>query len=337
MKLSHGNEFYMRRCLELASYAMGNTFPNPLVGSVIVHNNRIIGEGWHQHAGEAHAEIMALESVQDKSLLPESIIYVNLEPCAHHGRTPSCATRLVKERVKKVVFGMADPNEKVNGKGAEILRDAGIEVEQGVLDKECKFLNRRFVTNMTRNRPYIILKWAQSVDGFIDKKGRKEGSGPLWISNELSRQLVHKWRTEEAAVLVGYRTALIDNPELTARLYAGRNPIRLVNDPRQELPDSLQIFNEKAPSLRLQLTERNIDEAISTLWVDHEISSIIVEGGKSTLELFIHAGLWDEARIFTGQIVLKEGLTAPTVNKRNYLRKMDVNGDQLEIVMRSDR
>lgn len=327
----------MRRCLELASNALGATYPNPLVGCVIVHNDEIIGEGWHQRAGEAHAEIMALESVKDKSLLSESTLYVNLEPCAHHGRTPSCAARLVKERVKKVVFGMADPNEKVNGKGAEILLNAGIDVEQGVLDKECKFLNRRFATNMTRKRPYIVLKWAQSLDGFMDKKDRKVGSGPLWISNELSRQLVHKWRTEEEAVLVGYHTALIDNPELTARLFSGRNPLRVVVDPRNELPDSLNIFNQKAQSLRVDINKENIHEVLESLWTERELSSIIVEGGRKTLDLFVSSDLWDEARIFTGQTILKEGIHAPVISKRHFLESTNVAGDQLEIVMRSDR
>ena len=337
MNRSLENEFYMRRCLELAGNALGQTFPNPLVGSVLVHNSQIIGEGWHSRAGEAHAEVMAIESVKSKSLLPESTLYVNLEPCAHQGRTPSCAVRIGSERIKRVVYGMADPNEKVNGKGAEILRCAGIEVESGILEKECKTLNKRFVTNMIRKRPYIILKWAQSVDGFIDKKSRTASSGPLWISNQLSRQLVHKWRTEEAAVLVGFRTAQIDNPELTARLYAGRNPIRLVNDPKGELSETLNVFNENAPSIRLDLTEMNLSAALEDLWMEKDISSIIVEGGRNTLDLFLHAELWDEARIFTGHIVLKEGIKAPTISKRYFKESVDVKGDKLEIIMRSDR
>lgn len=327
----------MRRCLELAGNALGQTYPNPLVGSVLVHNGKIIGEGWHSRAGEAHAEVMAIESVKDKSLLPESTLYVNLEPCAHQGRTPSCAVRLVSERIKKVLYGMADPNEKVNGKGAEILRNAGIELESGVLEKECKALNKRFFTNMIRKRPYIILKWAQSVDGFIDKKSRTAGSGPLWISNQLSRQLVHKWRTEEAAVLVGFRTALIDNPELTARLFAGRNPVRLVNDPKGELPETLNVFNENAPSTRLDLRAENLSAALESLWKEKDISSLIVEGGRNTLELFLRTELWDEARVFTGQIVLKEGIVAPTIAKRHFKESIDVKGDKLEIIMRSDR
>ena len=217
----------MSRCIELAKKGLGNTYPNPLVGSVIVNDGSIIGEGWHHKAGEAHAEINAIDSVNDPGLLSSSTIYVSLEPCSHFGRTPPCASRIVSEGIKKVVIGSTDPNPKVSGKGIQMLRDAGCEITIGVLEKECDILNKRFFTFQQKKRPYIFLKWAQTTDGFIAPLERGKKTEPVWISNPFSKQLVHKMRAHEAAILVGTQTVIDDNPSLTTREWDGLSPLRI--------------------------------------------------------------------------------------------------------------
>ncbi len=322
------DEFYMRRCLVLAEKAEGYTYPNPLVGAVIVHNDRIIGEGYHHKAGEAHAEINAINSVDNKALLKESTIYVSLEPCAHFGRTPPCALALVQHQFKKVVIGCVDSNTLVHGKGIEILRDAGIEVKIGVLEKECRELNRRFFTFHQQGRPYIILKWAESADGFIDKNGQ-----PTQISNTLSRQFVHDMRSREHAILVGRGTALADNPSLTTREIIGRNPIRIVLDRYLKVPTTHNLYNEDAQTLVLNTIREDDDNNISfqkikaydslsdmlSLLHREGIQSVLVEGGRATLERFIEEDLWDEAYVISNpNLRLASGTQAPLFAKNPH-------------------
>lgn len=238
------DEFYIKRCIELAKKAAGNTYPNPLVGSVIVHKGKIIGEGYHKKAGEPHAEINAINSVKDSSVLPESTIYVSLEPCAHFGKTPPCALKLREIGFKSVVIGTLDSHEKVNGKGKQILEDAGIKVVSGVLEKECKDLNKRFFTFHKKKRPYIILKWAQSADGFMDKNFQ-----PYPVSNDIANQFTHHLRADEHAILVGTQTALRDNPSLTVRNVSGKNPVRILIDFDLKVPSDFNIYNREAETL----------------------------------------------------------------------------------------
>jgi diaminohydroxyphosphoribosylaminopyrimidine deaminase/5-amino-6-(5-phosphoribosylamino)uracil reductase len=308
------HEKYMARCLELAQKGLGRTYPNPLVGSVIVHQDRIIGEGWHHKAGEPHAEVNAINSVTDTSLLAESTLYVNLEPCSHFGKTPPCCDLLIDQQIPKVVIGSVDHHSKVNGTGIARLQAAGKEVIVGVLADECAQLNRRFFTFHQKKRPYIILKWAQSADGFIAPLS-KENRQPVWISNSNSRQLVHKWRTEEQAILVGTQTVLDDNPKLTARDWPGANPIRIVMDQHARIPKTSAIFNSEAETLII--SQNNIDfsdniaKQIADFLYHKNIQSVIIEGGCQTLQTFIDENCWNEARVFTGKIQLVEGISAP--------------------------
>ena len=318
------HEFYMNRCIELANKALGKTYPNPLVGSVIVLHGEIIGEGFHQKAGENHAEINAINSVENKELLKESTIYVSLEPCSHFGKTPPCANKLVEMGFKKVVIGTLDSHEKVNGKGKQILENAGIEVVTGVLEKECQNLNKRFFTFHQKKRPFIILKWAQSEDGFLDKDFQ-----PTQIGNLLTKQFVHQLRSEEHAILVGTKTAITDNPGLTTREVAGRNPIRILLDLNLKVPQHFKIYNEEAPTLVFN-AERNAEEKnikfikikTENLLVDlldklyeSQIQSVIVEGGSFTLQQFINANLWDEAIVIKNEnLKLGNGTRAPEFN-----------------------
>ncbi|MCK6617206.1 MAG: bifunctional diaminohydroxyphosphoribosylaminopyrimidine deaminase/5-amino-6-(5-phosphoribosylamino)uracil reductase RibD [Cyclobacteriaceae bacterium] len=320
----HQDELFMRRAHELALMGCGYVSPNPLVGCVIVHNNRIIGEGWHAQYGQAHAEVNAINSVTDKSLLPESTVYVNLEPCAHFGKTPPCADMLIKYRVRKVVISNVDPNPQVNEGGIRKLREAGIEVITGILEKEGRELNKRFFTRMEQNRSYIILKWAQTADGFM----AKENYDSKWISNAHSRQLVHKWRSEEDAVLVGTKTAFHDNPKLNVREWTGRNPTRIVIDRFLKLSPKLHVFDRSQPTLvynvlkheehpdlvLARVDERDfLNELVSDL-NKRSIQSVLVEGGAQTLQYFIDAGLWDEARVFTSGHTFGRGIRSPQVH-----------------------
>lgn len=320
-------EQYMRRCLQLAAMGTGQVAPNPMVGAVLVYEGRIIGEGYHMQYGGPHAEVNCIQSVkpEDEPLIAQSTIYVSLEPCSHHGKTPPCSDLIIARGIKRVVTGSHDPNPLVSGKGIDRMRAAGIEVTEGLLAADCDELNRRFMTYHTAKRPYVILKWAQTVDGFI----APEGDEQVWLTNDYSKKLVHKWRTEEQAILVGTRTALIDDPALTARLWQGRNPLRLLIDLDLRVPTTNQLFNTDADTVVYNLhreevsgnihyhkiTQRSslLPEIMADLYQRH-ILSLIVEGGAQTLQGFIDAGLYDEARIFTAPVRLDAGIKAPTIN-----------------------
>ncbi len=320
------HEKLMRRCLLLAEKGLGHVAPNPMVGCVIVHQDKIIGEGYHREFGKAHAEVEAIASVTDHSLLEDSTLYVNLEPCAHHGKTPPCADLIIEKKIKRVVIGTMDPNELVAGKGVEQLKASGVEVVTGVLHDECRYLNRRFFTFHLKKRPYIILKWAQTQDGFIDKI-REGEKGINWITGPEAQRLAHVWRSQESAILVGKNTVINDNPSLTVRNSKGKNPVRIVLDSLASLEDTYQVFDSKAPTIlyntigsekitltyeKVKLSEHmnTLDEILGDLH-QRNIQSLIVEGGAFTLQAFINLGFWDEARVFTGDAVFENGLKAP--------------------------
>lgn len=322
------DEFYIRRCIELAQKAIGNTYPNPLVGSVIVHNEKIIGEGYHHKAGEPHAEINAINSVKDKSLIPESTIYVSLEPCAHYGKTPPCALKIKELGFKKVVIGAMDSHDKVNGKGKKIIQDAGIEVVSGILENECIELNKRFFTYHEKKRPYIILKWAESGDGFLDKDFK-----PTSISNTLVNQFVHQLRADEHAILVGTQTALNDNPSLTVRNVKGVNPVRVLIDFDLKVPQDFSIYNNQAKTLIFNSIKEESKENIHFIRIEKEnflhdlmsslykeqIQSVIIEGGRFTLQQFIDENLWDEAIVIKNEdLKLGNGTQAPNFKFKPY-------------------
>ncbi len=318
----------MKRCIQLAKNGLGTTYPNPLVGSVLVHKNIVIGEGWHYQAGKPHAEVNAVNTVKNTSLLPEATIYVSLEPCSHFGKTPPCADLIIEKGIKKVVIGTTDPNPKVAGKGIKKLIEAGCDVLVGVLENECNELNKRFFTFQKKKRPYIILKWAQTTDGFIAPKTKKEQK-PVWITTEFSRQLAHKLRAQEQAILIGTNTAKEDNPSLTTRDWFGNNPLRIVIDKQNSLDINLAIYNNDAPTLIL--TEETTTSAgtnsfeklsfnenptaiIAEILYNKNIQSLIIEGGAQTLQTFIDENLWDEAFIFEGKSTFTEGIKAPVFN-----------------------
>jgi diaminohydroxyphosphoribosylaminopyrimidine deaminase/5-amino-6-(5-phosphoribosylamino)uracil reductase len=325
------DEKFMQRCLDLAKMGAGYTSPNPMVGSVVVYEERIIGEGFHRRCGEAHAEVNAVNSVRDKSLLRKSTLYVNLEPCAHQGRTPACSTMIIENRIPKVVVGSTDPFEKVAGKGIQMLRNAGCEVVIGILDKECRELNRRFFTYHILKRPYIILKWAQSSDGFIDFNRPPDAPiRPNWITDEFSRTLVHKWRAEEDAIMVGTNTAAKDNPKLDVRNWFGKNPIRVVLDRKLRLSENLSLFDSKIQTLVFTEQQKkskfnsefiqidfskNLYEQVFKHLYDRQILSVIIEGGAQLINGLLKINLWDEARIFVGDKVFFEGIEAPKMMK----------------------
>lgn len=325
------HEKYIKRCIELAKNGLGTTYPNPLVGSVIVYNNEIIGEGWHQKAGEPHAEVNAIHSVKDKSLLSKATIYVSLEPCSHFGKTPPCCDLIIANKIPNVVIGTIDPFAKVAGNGIKKLLEAGKKVTIGILEDECNELNKRFFTFHTKKRPYIILKWAESQDGFIAPLER-EKKEPVWITNEFSRQLVHKWRSEEQAILVGTNTVLEDNPSLTVRNWTGNNPIRIVLDQKKRIPKESPIFDTQANTLLISKDTINFKNAIVSEIADflfkNEIQSVIIEGGRQTLQTFIDANIWDEARVFKGAKALKNGIKAPLITSVNA-KKEQLLDDQL--------
>ncbi|PZD79576.1 bifunctional diaminohydroxyphosphoribosylaminopyrimidine deaminase/5-amino-6-(5-phosphoribosylamino)uracil reductase RibD [Mesonia sp. K7] len=319
------HEKYINRCIKLAKNGLGTTYPNPMVGSLLVYKNRIIGEGWHQQAGKPHAEVNAIQHVEDDRLLSKSTIYVTLEPCSHYGKTPPCADLIIEKGIKKVVIGTIDPHTKVAGKGIKKLIEAGCEVVVGVLEKECQALNKRFFTFHQKKRPYVILKWAQTQDGFIAPAKQTERKS-VNISNDLSRQLVHKWRSEEQSILVGTTTALKDNPRLDARKWKGNHPIRLVIDKGLKIPTAsflfdetinTFVFTEKGKTNKNNLIYKRIDfsqpivpQVLEELYQEN-IQSVLVEGGSKTLQSFIDAKLWDEARVFTGHQNLVTGIKAP--------------------------
>lgn len=319
---------YIRRCFELALLGRGLNSPNPKVGAVIVHNNKIIGEGYHQRYGSAHAEVNAVNSVVDKSLLKESTIYVNLEPCCHYGKTPPCAELLIKHNFKRCVIANRDSNPKVAGGGIKMLQDAGIEVEYGVLEEEGRFLNRRFFCNQEKHRPYIILKFAQSLDGFMDIERKNNEKQNYWITNNALKVWVHKQRSEEDAILVGYNTVLNDNPNLTTRYLEGRNPKRVIFDRDLTLAQTNNIFNKESQTfifnylktekqdnlnfIKIDRNENHIPQILRHLLNDG-VGSLVVEGGQQTLQLFIDNNLWDEAYILTGDTCFGVGKKAPAI------------------------
>lgn len=337
------HEKYINRCIELAKNGLGTTYPNPLVGSVIVYNDKIIGEGWHKKAGEPHAEVNAINSVKDKSLLSRATIYVSLEPCSHFGKTPPCADLIVYHKIPNVVIGTLDPNEKVAGKGIKKLLVAGANITVGVLEEKCHDLNKRFFTFHNKKRPFIILKWAETADGFMAPITKNEQK-PVWITNKHSRQLVHKWRTEEQAILVGTKTVLDDNPSLNARDYSGNNPIRIVLDKSGKINTKFHVKDNKIKTIILTenkasettenciyekcLFDQNLIENILVVLIKHQIQSVIIEGGRKTIQSFIDKNLWDEARIFKGENVFKNGTKAPIIN-HSARRKTQILTDEL--------
>lgn len=338
------HEKYLNRCIQLAKNGLGSTYPNPMVGSVIVHNNIIIGEGWHRKAGGPHAEVHAIQSVKETALLPESTIYVSLEPCSHFGKTPPCSDLIIEKGIKNVVVGTVDPFSEVAGRGIKKLLEAGHNVTVGVLEKECLELNKRFFTYHTKNRPYIILKWAQSADGFLAPETKDEQK-PVWITNSFSRQLVHKWRSEEQAVLVGTHTVTQDNPSLTTRDWFGNHPVRVIIDRTLKLTETYQVFDDTSKTIIITETEKensrnlyyeradfskSLPEQIGIILYNHHLQSLIIEGGSKTLQAFIDAKLWDEAQIFTGTVMFKSGLKAPVINNSPD-RQIEIKEDLLTI------
>lgn len=293
------DEMYMRRCLQLARCGRQGAAPNPMVGAVVVCDGRIIGEGYHRRCGGPHAEVNAIASVHQAGLLSRSTIYVSLEPCAHYGKTPPCAQLIIDRKIPRVVVGCRDPFARVDGRGITMLREAGIEVTEGVLELECLELNRRFITFHTLHRPYITLKWAQSKDGYIDCLRADASTPPVIFSTPFTRMLVHKLRSENDAILVGRRTMEMDCPSLTVRHWYGRNPLRLVLGNGVREHEGFLSFN-------------NTDEMIRHL-CDRQVQSLLVEGGAQTLQSFINRGLWDEARIETAPIALGDGVEAPRI------------------------
>lgn len=319
----------MQRCLQLAKNGKGHVAPNPMVGCVITYENKIIGEGYHRKYGEAHAEVNAINSVKDQALLEKATLYVNLEPCAHYGKTPPCSDLIIAKKIPGIIIGNVDPYAKVAGKGIEKLQNANRKVKYGLLADEGWFLNRRFFTFHTRKRPWIILKWAESEDGFLDAiRHISNKSLPKWLTNEQSKHLVHKWRTEEQAILVGQRTAILDNPHLNVREWYGENPLRVLIDPDlsvvspNNLLDTEQetlIFNHKKSEhtgtneyIQTNAQESMIPQILEELY-NRDIQSIIIEGGAFVLNAFIKEGLWDEARRFIGPIFLENGVAAPLI------------------------
>jgi len=328
----------MQRCLDLARLGIQGAAPNPMVGSVIVHQGKIIGEGYHQKCGEAHAEVNAIRSVADPSLLKEATLYVNLEPCAHYGKTPPCSLAIIQHHIPRVVVGCIDTFAKVSGRGIRMLREAGVEVTVGVLEKESLDLNKRFFTFHRYKRPYIILKWAESADGFIDS----DEDAPTWLTNEESRVLVHKMRAEEAAIMVGTVAAYKDNPSLTTRSWAGPHPVRVTLDRQLRLPHTHHLFDAQVKTLVFTKEQKASEDQVVYVTIDFDgdvlaqvlsylyqenLSSLIVEGGEILLNSFIQAGLWDEAWQFIGTSRLGSGTKAPllTASPQQNMMLKDVS------------
>jgi diaminohydroxyphosphoribosylaminopyrimidine deaminase / 5-amino-6-(5-phosphoribosylamino)uracil reductase len=346
----NNHELYIARCIELAKNGFGTTYPNPMVGSVIVYNGQIIGEGWHQKAGEPHAEVNAIRSVKDPSLLDKATIYVSLEPCSHFGKTPPCCDLIIKNKIPNVVIGTVDSNIKVAGNGIKRLKEAGANVIVGVLEKKCQELNQRFFTFHEKKRPYIILKWAETQDGFIAPLTKKEQK-PVWITNSYSRQLVHKWRTEEQAILVGTQTVIDDNPKLNARDWEGNNPIRVVIDQNNRIPETAHVLDNQIKTIVFSKNktinssentifevidfQENIAQQIVERLYQHQIQSVIIEGGAQIIQTFIDANLWDEARVFIGNNKFVNGIKAPVLNKTPS-KKEKIETDELLIISNYD-
>ena len=331
----------MRRCIELASKNIGYTYPNPLVGSVVVCDNKIIGEGSHERYGESHAEVNAINNVKDKRLLKNSTLYVNLEPCNHYGKTPPCTEAIINNNIKKVVIGSQDPNKLVNGSGIEKLRSSGCDVSVGILDKECDELNKRFFTYHKLKRPFIILKWAESKDGFISPiKSFNTLKKVNWISGEDAKKLSHKWRSEEHSILVGVQTIIDDDPVLTTRFVKGRSPIRFVLDPNSRIPLDSRILSDTVKTIILSKRENrlipnytkaiefdNINLIIESLY-KMNIQSIIVEGGTKTINHFLSNNLWDSIRVFKSSKNITDGIKSPDLDFSKF-SKSEIGDDIL--------
>ena len=327
------HEVYIKRCIEIAKNGLGSTRPNPMVGSVVVHNNKIIGEGYTSCYGSNHAEVNAIKSVINKDLLKEATLYVTLEPCSHFGKTPPCSDLIIKHQIPNVVVGCIDDNEKVAGKGIEKLKNSGCKVIVGVLENECKNHHKRFFTFYNKKRPYIILKWAETSDGFIAPETKKEQK-PVWISNEYSRRLTHKWRAEEQAILVGTNTVIQDNPSLTTRDWVGQNPIKVVIDRENKLSKAYSIFNKASETVTITKEDidfsKNVGKQICDVLYLKNINSIIIEGGHKTLQTFIDENLWDEARIFKGSTYFESGIESPVISGK-LISEEKISTDILKI------
>ncbi len=335
---------YIRRCIDLALNGKGKTKTNPMVGCVILHNNIVIGEGYHERYGGPHAEVNAIASVKNQDLLKESTLFVSLEPCSHMGKTPPCSDLIIEMQIPRVVIGSRDPNSLVAGKGIDRLKNAGVEVVEGVLTNECMAINKRFFTYHSKKRPYIILKWAQSLDGFIDiKRNPNTPIGPFWISNPLSLKLVHKWRSEENAILVGTNTVVYDNPSLTTREWPGESPVRVVLDRTGRLSSDKKVFSPEAKTLvftekikknnyntfyiETDFKSHSLEQILTHLW-DEQIQSVIVEGGREIFDSFLAQDLWDEARVFIGQKTFQDGTLAPVI-KGSVVSEYSIFKDRL--------
>lgn len=324
MQHAHSDALFMQRALELAALGAGKVAPNPLVGCVVVHQGQIIGEGYHQQYGGSHAEVNALHSVENQDLLAESTVYVTLEPCDHYGKTPPCSLLLVNKQVKRVVVGTIDPFAAVAGKGIARLQAAGIEVESGLLESACRWQNRRFFTQIEKKRPYIILKWAQSADGFM----APAEAGTYWISSPESKLLVHQWRAEEAAILVGAKTLINDNPALTTRLVPGSNPLRVVLH-HGALAGDYEALRDAAGHVTIAYEKEKLAECIPNILHElhaRNVQSILVEGGASTLQAFLQSGYFDEIRQFVSKSALQAGLAAPAIPAGVALHSVDASG-----------
>lgn len=349
----------MHRCLQLAAMGAGFVAPNPMVGAVLVHEDRIIGEGYHMQYGQAHAEVNCINSVsaEDQHLIPCSRIYVSLEPCAHYGKTPPCADLIIAKKIPHVVVGCRDPFKQVDGKGIERLQQAGIDVTVGILEKDCMELNKRFFTFHIKQRPYIILKWAQTANKKIaaspkpspKERAMKSGVERLLITNDLTNKLVHKWRSEEAGILVGTNTALLDDPELTNRLWSGKSPARLVIDKNLRLPNHLKIFNQQQPTIIFNSTKHEVKpnltlfplgrdgDGLLNACYQNNIQSILVEGGAKLLQSLIDENLWDEARIITNEsLVIEQGLSAPELDSNNIIQTEHILTDRIDYYTAKD-
>jgi diaminohydroxyphosphoribosylaminopyrimidine deaminase/5-amino-6-(5-phosphoribosylamino)uracil reductase len=333
--LSEERELYMSRCLQLARIAGGHVAPNPMVGAVLVCDDLIIGEGYHEHFGGDHAEPNAIHSVKDPELLKNATMYVSLEPCSYYGKTPPCADLIVSCGIPRVIIGTLDPNPKVSGRGVEILRKAGVEVTVGVMEDECRELNKRFFIFQEQKRPYVLLKWAQTRDGFIDRIRTDASESPLLISNNITKQLTHKMRSENQAILVGANTVLLDNPTLTVRNWSGKSPVRIAIDRQGRIPENFNILDGSIPTLvftekeklnknRVEFIQINFDaDNLKTILNEiyrRNINSVMVEGGASILNSFIEAGLWDEANIEVSPVKITEGVKAPVLDLQPVYR-----------------
>lgn len=336
------HEYIMQRCMQLAKLGMGKVAPNPMVGAVLLYKDKIIGEGYHEQYGKAHAEVNCIQSVPEyqKHLIKESTLYVSLEPCSHFGKTPPCTQLIIHHKIPRVVISNVDPFPKVSGNGIAQLQEAGIEIITDVGEEDGKELNKRFFTFHEKKRPYIILKWAQTADGFIGLPGNQK----VQVSNEYTNRLVHKWRSEESAILAGTNTALSDDPHLTNRLWSGKSPVRIVLDKKLRLPEYLHIFDNEVQTLifnaekqqrrgdtewiNIPFNENVLQEILQVLY-EKKILSLIIEGGAQTLQSFMNAGLWDEARVITGNNFCGQGVQAPVLADREPLWQEDVAGDKI--------